>query len=366
MTNKKIAFVTNFYIDNNFSSGGVKLNYILLNGLKHSGYTIDLFADRKSIEHPEIFDKVFCFNEIENFRADYDFVLSDKACVPSDITYIHDHSYTYRVKMMSTPLRYFFYKIFCYKHHRRRLSEFYKTKENICKCRKVIASSEILKRDILNNYGVQKDRLEIIPPPVERYQIKKYKNGIFTFGISALGFARKGGYLLFRAIKELKKKNIKFKVIFIYPSNNIAVRSLVKLYRIEEFCEFTGRQNDMGRFYNLADCILMPSLIEPFGMVAAEALSVGCPVITAGHCGAADYIKNGVNGYLYECNSSENLAEAMVTDLGNLESISGAADFSNSHVADLGNLKAIGRDAYFEDSHITDLRNLESISGSIV
>ena len=90
----------------------------------------------------------------------------------------------------------------------------------------------------------------------------------------------------------------------------------------------------------------MPSLIEPFGMVAAEALSVGCPVITAGHCGAADYIKNGVNGYLYEGNSSENLAEAQVTDLGNL--------------------KAIGGNAYFEDSHITDLRNLESISGSIV
>lgn len=33
MANKKIAFVTNFYMDNNFSSGGVKLNYILLNGL---------------------------------------------------------------------------------------------------------------------------------------------------------------------------------------------------------------------------------------------------------------------------------------------------------------------------------------------
>ena len=312
MANKKIAFVTNFYMDNNFSSGGVKLNYILLNGLKCSGYSIDLFADGKSIEHPEIFDKVFCFSEIENFRADYDFVLSDKACVPSDITYIHDHSYTYRVKMMSTPLRYFFYKIFCSKHHKRRLSEFYKTKENICKCRKVIASSEILKRDILINYGVQKDMVEIIPPPVERYQITKYKNGIFTFGISALGFARKGGYLLLRAIKELKKKNIKFKVIFIYPSNNIAVRTLVKLYGIEEFCEFIGRQNDMGKFYNLADCILLPSLVEPFGMVAAEALSVGCPVITAGHCGAADYIRNGVNGYLYEGNSSENLAEAML------------------------------------------------------
>ena len=312
MTNKKIAFVTNIYRDNNFSSGGVKLNYILLNGLKRSGYGIDLFADDKSIEHLEIFDKVLCFSEFEASRADYDIVLSDKACVSSDITYIHDHSYAYRVKMMSNPIRYFFYKIFCSNHHKRRLSEFYKTKENICKCKKVVVSSEILKRDILNNYGVPEDRAEIIPPPVERYPIKKYQNRIFTFGISALGFARKGGYLLLRAIKELKEKNIKFKVIFIYPSNNLAVRLLVKLYGIEEFCEFIGRQNDMGRFYNSVDCLIMPSLVEPFGMVAAEALSVGCPVITASHCGAADYIRNGLNGYIYEGNSSENLAGTML------------------------------------------------------
>ena len=31
---KKIAFVTNIYRDNNFASGGVKLNFILLCGLK--------------------------------------------------------------------------------------------------------------------------------------------------------------------------------------------------------------------------------------------------------------------------------------------------------------------------------------------
>ena len=310
---KKIAFVTNIYRDNNFASGGVKLNFILLCGLKKQSpnFQIDLFCDNSSVVHPEIFNKIYPIKDFDDLKSNYDFVLSDKACVPSDITYIHDHSYPYRVKMMSNPVRFFFYKIFCSSHHKRRKNEFLETKENICKCKKVIVSSTVLKRDILDNYGVEEDRTEIIPPPVEHYNIKKYPNRLFTFGISALGFARKGGYVALRAIRELKKKKIKFKVVFIYPSNNFAVKFLVKLYGFGEFCEFIGQQDDMGKFYNSIDCLLMPSLVEPFGMVAAEALSVGCPVITANYCGAADYVKDGVNGFVYGGNFYQALSAEM-------------------------------------------------------
>ena len=56
----------------------------------------------------------------------------------------------------------------------------------------------------------------------------------------------------------------------------------------------------MSVFYNSIDCLVMPSLIEPFGMVATEALSLGCPVITGEHCGASDYITDGRNGYKYD------------------------------------------------------------------
>ena len=88
---KKIAFVTHIYTDSNFHSGGVKLNYILLNGLKKCNYTIDLYCNNVRNNVHNLFENIYKFDEIENNRANYDLILSDKACVPSDITYIFNN-----------------------------------------------------------------------------------------------------------------------------------------------------------------------------------------------------------------------------------------------------------------------------------
>ena len=55
--NKRVAFVTSGYMDSNFSSGGIKLNYILLNGLKKQNYSIDLYCDRIVTYEYKILDK---------------------------------------------------------------------------------------------------------------------------------------------------------------------------------------------------------------------------------------------------------------------------------------------------------------------
>lgn len=311
MKSKTIAFVTPVYTDNEFDSGGIKLNFILLDGLKKHGYIIDLYTNNIKSNIKNIPQNIFSLKDFETNKHKYDLIISDKAFVPSNITYIHDHSYPYRIKMMSNKLAHFLYKAFRPKHHKRRLNEFLKTKENISSCQKVIVSSIVLKNDMIENYKIASQNIEILPPPIERYQINKIRNSIFTFGISALGFNRKGGYIALNAIRELKKTNKKFKVKFIYPSNNLAVKLLIKIYGIQKYCEFIPQQTDMQQFYNSIDCLIMPSLIEPFGMVATEALSLGCPVITAEHCGASDYVNNGINGFLYKTNSSFELAKAM-------------------------------------------------------
>lgn len=69
----------------------------------------------------------------------------------------------------------------------------------------------------------------------------------------------------------------------------------------------------MMRFYSEIDCLLMPSKVEPFGMVATEALTFGKPVILSGIAGAADFVKSGYNGIVVENNKDfcKNLAKAM-------------------------------------------------------
>lgn len=311
---KKIAFVIEVYFDNNFSKGGQKLNYILLKELKSLGFSIDLFCDCITSMENNIFDNTYPLDCFEKLKSKYNYTLTANGFIPSDITYIHGHSYRFRVKYMSNNIRHFFYKIFNRKKHKKRLSAYLKTKTNLNLTKTIVVSSNILKQDMIDNYGISPKNIVIIPPPIEQHEIlEKQKNEIFTFGISAVGFERKGGYILLKAINELKKSKVKFKVIIIYPSKNFWINLKKKLYNIEKYCEFIGIQDDMNKFYSSIDCLLMPSIIEPFGMVATEALSNGCPVITSNRCGAADYIKHGKNGFVYDANSPvKGLVNAML------------------------------------------------------
>ena len=293
---KKIAFVTHIYTDSNFHSGGVKLNYILLNGLKKCNYTIDLYCNNVRNNVHNLFENIYKFDEIENNRANYDLILSDKACVPSDITYIHDHSYPFRVKMLFSKFKFNLYKIFKEKRHNKRLSEFNITKNNLKNTKIVVVSSNILKQDMIDNYDVDEHRIIVIPPPIEEYGLqhsKSKKEVPFVFGLCAVGFERKGGKLL------------------------------LKLYGIEKYCEFLGFYNDMSKFYNSIDCLIMPSLLEPYGMVTTEALSCGVPAIVPNHCGACDCIENAYNGYVYDAKNKpvDSLVDAMknMLELGNTE-----------------------------------------------
>lgn len=309
----KIAFVSDVYQEKDFRTGGEKLNFLLIKTLVSKGYQIDLFCNKIVSNECSYINKVYKLSDFNNIKEKFDLTISEKAIAESDITYIHGHSYLYRQKMLYNKLTFFVYKLFNKKRHLKRLSEYKKIKENINKCKKVIVSSEILKQDMIENYGVLSSKIFIITPPIEKYEKKdRVTNNLFTFGISALGFVNKGGYLTLKAVKYLKKRGVKFKVKFIYPSKNKFVNFLIKLYGIKDFCEFLPIQKSMEEFYYSIDCLLMPSGIETFGMVATEALSTGCPVITGEHCGASIVIKNGKNGFLYQRNNAvKNLTKAM-------------------------------------------------------
>lgn len=314
----EIAFVSERYSDKNFSSGGYKLNYILLQGLINKGLKVDLFTDNVISNEKKLFNKIYSISLLEKLRDNYSVVFSAKPNIEADMYYIHSHSFLYRKNKLYNVFSFLFYKLFNYSKYKKRLKIFHKTSECLKKAKKVIVSSQVLKEDVVNNYGVSLENVYILPPPIEKYELKEQeKNNVFTFGISATGFANKGGYLLFKSIKELKKRGYKFKVRFIYSSSNLWIKFLMKVYRIEEFCVFSPIYDDMSKFYYSIDCLLMPSYLEAFGMVATEALSTGCPVIVASHCGASDIIESGKNGFVFNFDKKtvQNLADYMETVL---------------------------------------------------
>ncbi|GAX88926.1 glycosyltransferase family 4 protein [Effusibacillus lacus] len=61
---------------------------------------------------------------------------------------------------------------------------------------------------------------------------------------------------------------------------------------------FAGFVSDeeRNRLYGMADVAVFPSLYEPFGIVALEAMAAGVPVVVADVGGLADVVQNGHNG----------------------------------------------------------------------
>lgn len=75
---------------------------------------------------------------------------------------------------------------------------------------------------------------------------------------------------------------------------------------------FLGNQPQykLNELYNIADCSCVPSRREPFGLVAAEALICGTPVIATNEGGLPDFVSKDV-GILIPPENSDALAKAV-------------------------------------------------------
>lgn len=75
--------------------------------------------------------------------------------------------------------------------------------------------------------------------------------------------------------------------------------------------EFVGRKNgvDLTAWYCCADVFVLPSIMEAFGAVTNEALLGGCNCVISKLAGSACLIKEGVNGFLADPYSVDDVAK---------------------------------------------------------
>lgn len=67
--------------------------------------------------------------------------------------------------------------------------------------------------------------------------------------------------------------------------------------------------SQLAQYYAAADVFCLPSLWEPFGMVAAESLASGCPVVATRIGGLPEVLENGKHGFLVPPKSPHALAQ---------------------------------------------------------
>ena len=110
---------------------------------------------------------------------------------------------------------------------------------------------------------------------------------------------------LIKAAKELKDRGSSF-VIKWYGLTEArseyvdSCEQLIKEYNLSEVVKLLPRTNDIENKYKECDYACLPSIYEGTPNVIAEAMATGMPVVCSDVCDNSIYVKNGVNGVLFD------------------------------------------------------------------
>jgi glycosyltransferase involved in cell wall biosynthesis len=114
---------------------------------------------------------------------------------------------------------------------------------------------------------------------------------------------RKGVSYLFEAFRLFRRADTELHVVGSYVSGHQVYRRYANLYRHTPHVP----QKDLPALYHEADAFVLPSLAEGMPLVVLEAMACGIPVITTTN-GAADIVRDGVDGFLVPIRDPEAIA----------------------------------------------------------
>lgn len=91
------------------------------------------------------------------------------------------------------------------------------------------------------------------------------------------------------------------------------LRKLIDERGLADRVRITPHIDDLSAFYRSLDVFVLPSRShDPFGLVAAEAMMLGIPVIVTDQCGIARHLKAGREALIAEADSATALQSAIV------------------------------------------------------
>ena len=190
---------------------------------------------------------------------------------------------------------------------------------------KVFANSYATKKDLIKNFGVSPDQIEVFYNAVKEYEIEKpelKKNNILYVGNMWLS---KGVDILLEAMPAVLEQYPEIKLDLIGGSlKGSRIKNLQKKsveLKISENITFLGSQPKERVLKEFAGAYftVVPSVVEAFGFVVIESFSVKTPVIGSNTSGISEIIRDGKDGFLFEPGNSVDLSLKIMDLLENEE-----------------------------------------------
>lgn len=139
----------------------------------------------------------------------------------------------------------------------------------------------------------------------------------FLVGVVGDVLARKGQIYLMRALPEIIEAVPNFQLVMLgrfrrnetYVKRLRAIQHRQNLYRR---IKWLGLRTNVQDFMSIFDLCVVPSVQEPLGLVALEALAAGTPVVASDTGGLPEIVRPGENGILVPPKDPRKLAQAII------------------------------------------------------
>ena len=185
----------------------------------------------------------------------------------------------------------------------------------------IIAVSQRTKETITTRYGIAPSKVKVIHNAVMRSEKnnKDYKSALKEKIVLFFGrvTSQKGPFYFIEAAKRVREKYKQARFVMAGSGDLLAkcIKRTAEL-RMQEYFHFTGFLKGEGieNMFSISDCLVMPSVSEPFGIVPYEAIDFDIPVIVSKQSGIAEVLDHAIKVDFWD---TENLANHIIKVLKN-------------------------------------------------
>ena len=178
-------------------------------------------------------------------------------------------------------------------------------REGMEKADKIIAVSHFTKRVIVEKYGINPDKITVVHNAV--YPIDEGKKQSIVIFLGRLTIQKGPEFFLQAAKKVLDHEDCRFVVAGAGDMLPRLINQAIDI-GISNKVIFTGllTEDEVKHIYKIASVYVMPSVSEPFGITALEAISAGTPAIVSKTAGVSEAFNNCLRVDFWDTNEMAN------------------------------------------------------------
>lgn len=189
--------------------------------------------------------------------------------------------------------------------------------------KKIIAISDMVKKDIVKTYNIDPGKIDIVYNGIEDIKFNYHKSFIKInkeFPIKnkkiilfvGSGYERKGVQEFLKIVSNI---DLDFMAFIIGKDKNIDFyKNLAIELGVNDKVIFTGPRSDVYDFFTIGDIFLFPTRYEPFGNVILEAMRLKNAIFTTNRCGGGELIDKT---FIFNINTQPSLVSSKIEKLLN-------------------------------------------------